>query len=422
MRAACPPAARCPPLAAGGPRTSRRPSARRPRALDPSSDDGVGVAVAVDDPSPLPSAVASEAVPFLLPPDAGVPRLDDAVASVAAADLLAAAAADEAPSPSSSPLPSFLPSSSFFTPAVRGMLAINLSALLFGSNMAVTKLVEGGGGGGGGAGLSPAALCAARFAVAAACFAPSVPAALASAGVRTASVELGAYLAVGYLAQAWGLLHTTASHGAFAAAFTVLAVPFIDAAAGKKAVPPSTWAAAAVAVAGVALLTSDGGAPPSVGDAACVASAVVFGLHKWRSEALTDAHRDATAALVGGQLAVLAAASAVAAAPDAAASVAGGAPLADLAALPWIPLAYMGAVTTAACVALEAEALKSVSASVAALLYSAEPVYGAVIASLVLGEGWTARGVAGAALVLSASLAGQVGAAGDGGKAKRDSD
>jgi drug/metabolite transporter (DMT)-like permease len=317
MRAACPPAARCPPLAVGGHRTSRRPPARRPRALDPSSDDGVGVAVAVDDPAPLPFAVASEAVPFLLPPDAGVPRLDDAVASVAAADLLvAAAAADEAPSASSSPP---LPSPSFFTPAVRGMLAINLSALLFGSNMAVTKLVEGGGGGGGGAGLSPAALCAARFAVAAACFAPSVPAALASAGVRTASVELGAYLAVGYLAQAWGLLHTTASHGAFAAAFTVLAVPFIDAAAGRKAVPPSTWAAAAVAVAGVALLTSDGGAPPTVGDAACVASAVVFGLHKWRSEALTDAHRDATAALVGGQLAVLAAASAVAAAPDAAA-------------------------------------------------------------------------------------------------------
>lgn len=72
----------------------------------------------------------------------------------------------------------------------------------------------------------------------------------------------------------------------------------------------------------------------------------------------------------------------------------------------------MGVFTTFLCLKLEAGVLSSISASTAALLYAAEPVYGACIASFALGDTWTARGVAGAVLVVAASLAGARAAAG----------
>ena len=225
-------------------------------------------------------------------------------------------------------------------PAVAGMLAINLGAALFGSNMVAVKLAQAGG-------ASPAALSAGRFALAAALFVPSAAAALrreqrerrdrrGSRGpgplLSRSGLELGLYLFGGYTGQAVGLSMTTASRGAFASAFTVLAVPMLQAAAaalssgkggsssgegeggsaGSSAsslpppppVPASTWVAAAAAVAGVFLLTSDGGggsssaaaaaaatataSGPNLGDLLCVLSAVLFGVHKWRSEQLVE--------------------------------------------------------------------------------------------------------------------------------------
>ena len=42
---------------------------------------------------------------------------------------------------------------------------------------------------------------------------------------------------------------------------------------------------AVVALIGVGMLTSSGG-DPTWGDALCIASAVLFGVHKWRSESV----------------------------------------------------------------------------------------------------------------------------------------
>ncbi|MCX8520942.1 MAG: EamA family transporter [Rhodoferax sp.] len=354
-------------------------------------------------------AVATAPVPLIS--DGGGAALGTALTDLAIPPGLAASAVatasldggEEAVAESSSP--------SFLTPAVRGMLAVSLSAFLFGSNMTATKLVLAGGDG-----PSPAALCAARFAIAALCCAPALPTAVRAPALRARSLELGLYLSAGYITQAAGLAHTTASRSAFSAAFTVIVVPLFAALSGSSRGARSTWAAAAVAVAGVALLTNDGGAPPNVGDAACILSACLFGWHKYRAEAAADATpAHETSALVAGQLAVLATASALAATPDIAASLhAGGlaGAFADADTLPWPLLAYMGVFTTFLCLKLEAGALSSISASTAALLYAAEPVYGACIASFALGDTWTARGVAGAVLVVAASLAGTRAAAG----------
>lgn len=69
------------------------------------------------------------------------------------------------------------------------------------------------------------------------------------------------------------------------------------------------------AVAGVGLLTTSG-ADPNIGDALCIGSAALFGVHKWRSEAATARHNDHTSELIAVQLLVLASASALYCTPE----------------------------------------------------------------------------------------------------------
>merc|ERR1719478_72413 len=117
---------------------------------------------------------------------------------------------------------------------------------------------------------------------------------------------------------------TTAAHGAFTGTFTVLTVPLI---------------------AGLA-----GGREPNMGDLVCIASAVIFGLHKWRTEKVTARFQDDTKELMALQLGVLAAGSLLWVSPSIAHTFAdGGLPALahGLQNLPWVPLAYMGIFTTA---------------------------------------------------------------------------
>lgn len=71
---------------------------------------------------------------------------------------------------------------------------------------------------------------------------------------------------------------------------------------------------AVAALIGVGMLTNSGG-DPTWGDALCIGSAVLFGVHKWRSESVT-ALIPQTTELVAVQLAVLAVASAVFTLPE----------------------------------------------------------------------------------------------------------
>lgn len=181
--------------------------------------------------------------------------------------------------------------------SLKGMLLLNLGALLFGSNQVVIKTsLESG------AGLSPEALNALRFGAAALCFAPMLPRALSQAKMIKPSLELGLWLtgaspgllqarasraagsdsvphhlrpicrafvhtsprtrcpgaagvqacarrAAGYTAQAFGLSMTSASHGAFTGTFTVLAVPMLVGLSGRR-IANKTWAAGAAALLG----------------------------------------------------------------------------------------------------------------------------------------------------------------------------
>jgi len=342
------------------------------------------------------------------------------------------------------------------------------------SNMVAVKLAQSDG-------TSPAATSAGRFAIAALVFLPSAIKVFQSSSstsstslssslsslLKKSGLELGMWLFAGYTGQAIGLSMTSASRGAFSSAFTVLAVPLLQAALGdgrgrKTKVPTSTWVAAAAAVAGVFLLTADGGsggkeaataaAGANLGDLLCVLSAVAFGVHKWRSEQIVESlsrsssspstassnnnNEETVRSLVALQLCVLALASCALCLPEAAgalskalsdsAIVAGaaspspssscsavfGALFNDLASLPWPLFLYMGLFTTAWTIDSEAKALRHVSSATAALIYSGEPLWGSLLAAACLGERFEGvSGWVGAALVVGASLVSQFGAA-----------
>ena len=301
-------------------------------------------------------------------------------------------------------------------PRVRGLVLLNLLTLLFGSNVAVVKGAQEA--------LGPWSFSAGRFAFAAVAFAPCLPAAVADRQVLAAGVELGAIAAAGYGLQAWALTETSAGHTAFLGAFTVLLVPILAGISGR-AIPGRTWTATLVALVGISILelgdlaeASSAVANSVAGDVAALASAAVFAWQILRTEhhvgRLGISSSARAPALIAAQLATLAALFAVAAAADAhlAGATAADASAAafNVADLPLFAWLYTGLVSTAGTLWLELEALRDVSAPDAALVYSTEPVWGALAAVLLLGERWGPTTYGGAGLILAGSLLGQLNA------------
>lgn len=255
--------------------------------------------------------------------------------------------------------------------------------------------------------MSPFTLNALRFSAAALCFLPLIPRAIRRVPIKPA-LELGLWLTAGYTFQAIGLSTTSASHGAFTGSFTVLTVPVLIGLSGIR-ISRTIWVSAAAALLGIGLLTGDGG-PPNIGDAACVVSAVLFGVHTWRVEAIVESVKDSTG-LAALQLVVLAGCSIAFAAPElfglvSSQGVSGTFEVAR--GLPWGEVLFMGIGTTALSLYMEVEALKDVSAATAALIYTSEPIWGAALAWVALGERWGPQGWIGALLVIGASVYSQV--------------
>lgn len=255
--------------------------------------------------------------------------------------------------------------------------------------------------------MSPTALNALRFSCAALCFVPMIPRALKTVPLASAT-ELGCWLTLGYTFQAFGLSMTSASHGAFTGAFTVLTVPVLIGLSGKE-VGKSVWFSAAAALFGISLLTGDGGAP-NLGDLFCVASAIFFGVHKWRGEAIVSGVENARG-LVALQLGILSLCSIGLALPEISDTlstngISGSLELSK--ALPWGDILFMGVGTTALTLYIEMEALKDVSAATAALIYTSEPIWGATFAWILLSERWGLLGWIGGAVVVGASAYSQL--------------
>ena len=312
------------------------------------------------------------------------------------------------------------------SPFFKGVFFMNVASCLFGTNQVVIKQVAD-------AGVDDFTQMFLRFAVAAVPLVPFIyQGAKGSNRVELfrGATHLGTILAVGYFLQIIGLEGTTSAKGALTSTFTVLSVPVFAGFAGQK-VPWFTWPASVAAIIGVGLLTGGDGSPFATGDAVCILSAIIFGYHTLTSSKYAQLFEDQELPFISFQIGVVAAESGLwklgemgyrgfreRAADDAAAAHAMltandvsvfFAHTLDVAAhLPWPALLWMGLATTSFTLWIEFLALKNVSASTCALIYTAEPLWGALFAWHFMGDRWGAAGWLGAALIVGASVGSQV--------------
>uniref|UniRef100_A0A383VDB4 EamA domain-containing protein n=1 Tax=Tetradesmus obliquus TaxID=3088 RepID=A0A383VDB4_TETOB len=306
-------------------------------------------------------------------------------------------------------------------PRIRGLVLLNIMTFVMGTNWVVLKESNEA--------FDPVVFTSLRFTLAAAAFTPFIRKGLANPAVRKAGMEIGMWTALGYLAQSWALSLTPASRASLLSTFTVIAVPCLAGLSGQK-VKPLVWACGLAALVGTTLLEQGGGEPPNVGDLLSIISALFFAMQLFRTEQTSRKLPEGSALpLMSIIVSTVAAASMAAAAAvhwqDAAAAagslghVLGGglraiAPWIDTGsdtAQPLMELLYTSFCSTDLVLLIELLALQDVSSTEAALVYSLEPVSGALLAYCFLGERWGPMGWCGAAVILIASLATQLGGA-----------
>eukprot|EP00908_Phaeocystis_cordata_P005281 Transcript_15758.p1 GENE.Transcript_15758~~Transcript_15758.p1 ORF type:complete len:391 (-),score=126.03 Transcript_15758:805-1977(-) len=252
--------------------------------------------------------------------------------------------------------------------------------------------------------------------------------------VLRASAELALWQVLGFTLQLVGLQWTSASRSAFLLYLNAVLVPFFACVLGERRVGLRTWVAAFAAVSGTLLLTYDGG-PPNVGDVWSLCAAAASALYIVRLSALSAGVESTRLSAV--TLALTTAACMALPVAQAALSPAGFVGLAEQAAAllrhGWPALLYLSTVVTATRRAISPDLARSrpaspaspsepphrvpassnllqtfgqqrVGASEAAIIYTMDPVYGALFAWLLLGEQLHAQGYAGIGLVLCANL------------------
>ena len=245
-----------------------------------------------------------------------------------------------------------------------------------------------------------------------------------------AGMEVGSYNAVAYLAQAVGLETTVASKvgarctgcdrfilflifllskSAFICSLSVIVVPVLDLMTGKKLTRDQLMGAM-IAVIGVGLLELGGadGFSLSTGDLITFLQPLGFGMAFWRMEEAMRKYPHEAKRATAAQLIPVFLMSAV---------YCGLTETVDTSqVLSWLSdptlllsLFWTGVVTTALTLYMESVGLKTLSATETTLIFSTEPIWGALFASLLMGEQLGVGAAFGAALVVAGCILSNLG-------------
>jgi drug/metabolite transporter (DMT)-like permease len=242
--------------------------------------------------------------------------------------------------------------------------------------------------------LSPSTILATRFAVAALPFTPYLR--FLNLALLRDGVFLGLIIFSTLTLQTVALETTSANHGAFIASFNVVLVPLLGQLLGRQ-VFLKTFLAAGIAILGVGVMCWES-EQIVIGDFLMLGNAVLYSVYILKLESTTLRHP--ILPLTAIQLWAIAIVSFIWAGPDLlrqheAISTHLGVIL------------YLGLMDTAATIVLQVLAQRWVNAYETALMYTLEPIFGAVFSFLLLGEQLGIRGVIGATLVLVAMVFGQ---------------
>lgn len=280
-----------------------------------------------------------------------------------------------------------------------GLALLLIVTAIWGSTFAVVKTAT--------ADLHPATLIFWRFAIGTVCLLPLF---LWRGGKESAApagkprrlwldgLILGAWLIAGYGTQTIALASTSANRAAFITALSVVMVPLWQALVARKRLAATLWGAVVLAVAGLALLSWEGG-QLVVGDVWALACAVTYAGFILSLERTSRHHAALQYTLVQllwvSTFALLW-------------LLLARAPLLPPA-QSWGPLLYLGAAATAVTTLAQTLGQRWVSATEASVIYALEPVSASIFSYFLLGERVYLRGFLGGAMVVGATVLSQFG-------------
>jgi drug/metabolite transporter (DMT)-like permease len=236
---------------------------------------------------------------------------------------------------------------------------------------------------------------AVRFSIAAVLLVVVAPRALArlSSESRKHALVLGLLYGVAQILQTAGLAHTAASVSGFITGLYVVATPLFAALILHSRITRMTWAAVALATAGLGVLTLDGFSV-GYGEAVTFVAALIYALHIVGLGAWSKPAEAIGMSIV--QVIVIAAICLVASAP-------GGMVLPETRG-DWLSVLYMAAFASSFALFAQTWAQAHLAPTRCAIIMSMEPVFAAFFAVLLGGESATVRMLVGGLLVLTAML------------------
>ena len=260
-------------------------------------------------------------------------------------------------------------------------VALVVAALIFGTTFVTVKDAI--------VGVPVVAFLAARFAVGTLAMVPFAIRRRRTPGLLTAGIRAGGALLLAYAAQTEGLRFVDESTSAFITYLLVIFVPMIVAGMTRRRPSRSTVIGVVASAVGLFLLAGARGHGVGRGEALTLLCALGFATHIVLLDRVTEHHDPVLLNAV--QLGV------VAIGAGAYGLVVGGSFHFSLHV--WLAVVYLGVMASATAFFLQTWAQRHVGPTRAALLLMLEPVFAALLAGA-LGRGLSARGVAGALLIL----------------------
>jgi len=259
-----------------------------------------------------------------------------------------------------------------------------MCACMYGSNYAATKLLQRK--------LSAQFVTVLRFLIALLASLPGLVQMNFNIGSIRGGIEIGLWCSLGYLSQAISLQYMPASKVALMCGLGVLIVPLIDLLATfspKKIV--ANFVPAVLAFAGVTILEVGQVEAPALRDLLLLVTPLAFGFNFWRAEKILRRYPDFTHLITTTSIFIIFLTSLLWSiiSADIPLSAQAWQGIARVLSSEWklIPLlAYLGLAVTAWASHMEQNALKVLSATETTLIYTIEPLSGAIIAALTLSE------------------------------------
>ncbi|MCL2564726.1 MAG: DMT family transporter [Defluviitaleaceae bacterium] len=246
------------------------------------------------------------------------------------------------------------------------------------------------------AGITPFQLIAARMFIASVCLniffrkqSKSI-----SKGDFKIGILIGAFLFAGFATQTYGLMHTTAAVSAFVTAVYVILTPFMRRMLIKDKLDMYANIGALLTVAGIGLISLEGGFGMSIGIALTLVCAVCYALQTVFTDKYTKIHDpiNLTIVMIGFNFVCAFIAS----------IIQGGVPQITVGAV--VALLYLGIVPTFIAYLCQNIGQKYTTAVNAAIIMSTEAVFGALLSVLILREVMSLQMVLGMITVFGAII------------------